>query len=143
VFGNGCILTPKLAAKIIRWLRPGGVFFFDTYDAGSLDWKVRLRKWARNTIYHILPHHLQERWDQKTGWLPLFLASGSRLRALLINAGFEEVIISRSLCKTPGGQAWKLQCKSIKSKVWNAFALGSNYFLSMCHDSMLIGEQLL
>jgi SAM-dependent methyltransferase len=124
VFGNGCAITSELSRKVFCWLKPGGVLFFDVLAADGVSRVVRTRKWLRQAIYRMLPVPLQERWDRRNGWLPAFYASEPRLHSLLKSAGFGVVSIVRRLCKLPGGDGWKLQCRAIKTKVTTLVTCG-------------------
>ena len=102
VFGNGCALKPPLARKILASLRPGGTFFFDTYDGSYLPQWQWFKKRIRTNIYDLLPESLQATWDRASGWPPVFLPTRSELERVLATSGFREISIVSHPSHLPG-----------------------------------------
>ncbi len=114
VFGNGCAVTPELCGQFYNWLKPNGKIFFDAFDIFGVPFRRKIQILTRNFIYRLLPESLQDKWDQKSKWLPFFLVSKRQLNRLMEKNQFFEVTIDSHLCQLTKGPGYKLECLAVK-----------------------------
>jgi SAM-dependent methyltransferase len=123
VFGNGCALTVDLFNKFHRWLSRDGCLFLDTIDSMTAPWPIRLRRRAKHIVHEMLPRPLQNAWDRKNGWLPLFLTSKKHLEKMLERSRFPSFMVKTTSCVLPCGVGRKLECFASKNLAESSHAL--------------------
>ncbi len=119
VFGNGCGLSVEVCNKFYHWLTPDGCLFVDAIDSSGAPLTVQLRRHTKRVVYGMLPRKLQNAWDHRSGWLPMFVTSRRHLTRLFHKTHFPHFSIQSMAYHLPTGMGRKLECFASKiSRHW-------------------------
>jgi len=114
VFGYGAVWTPAIAAKIHRWLVPGGRLFFDAIEMPHCPTRVaRLKQSVKCGLYPVIPEVLRQ-WIDSRQTVPMVPHTRRRIEQAMREAGFGEWVVSSYRCESPLWNGVHLECNASK-----------------------------
>ena len=114
VFGHGAKVTADLCANFRRWLRPGGLLYFNVIETSVDPTPVAVRRKLRKLVYPMLPRPVQQRLDEREARYPVFHMRHDELAAVVSEGGFKNFTLSLNICRTPLWKGVHLECRAQK-----------------------------